>query len=77
MTLTTEHKFEIDKMKKELNAIKAKYLAQKKKDSKAIHQSGKENVPSVVVCSNRFHGGGFKLTTPLTKSSGPLIAVNK
>lgn len=36
MTLKTEHKFEIDKVKKELSAIKAKFYAQKKKCSKSI-----------------------------------------
>lgn len=36
MSLKNEHKFEIDKVKKELKAVKAKFYAQKKKCSRTI-----------------------------------------
>lgn len=73
MTLTAEHKFELDKVKRELHAVKSKYHAQKKKELKAI-EPAKENLPSVQTSSIKFHGGGFNLSTPIVKScTTPLI----
>ncbi|KAL7301882.1 hypothetical protein TKK_0005485 [Trichogramma kaykai] len=44
MTRTADHKFELDKIKSELNGLKAKCLAQKKRNSKANQELAKENV---------------------------------
>ncbi|KAJ8683602.1 hypothetical protein QAD02_019394 [Eretmocerus hayati] len=75
MTLATEHKFEIEKMKKELSAMKMKYLAQKRKETKSKEPTN-ENLPPVPENSQKFLGGGFSLCIAIPKSAPP-TSMNK
>ena len=84
MTLTTEHKFEIDKMKRELNSLKAKYLAQKRKNqtlsaAEQRQQPAKENLPTIQPADSHkmFLGGGFNFSPPVGKiCHSPLVPIN-
>ena len=72
MTLTAEHQFEIEKMKKELNAMKAKYLAQKKKNQKPA-ESARDNLPTLPTVSPS--SVSFSLVTQ--RPTTPLVPINK
>ncbi|XP_011501647.1 PREDICTED: coiled-coil domain-containing protein 147-like [Ceratosolen solmsi marchali] len=68
MAISTEHKFEIDKIKKELNITKAKYFAQKKKNLKPLEYI-KQIPATLTVNPNKFHYSGFDVNNPTSKDS--------
>lgn len=76
MTLTSEHKFELEKMKKELNALKVKCFVQKKKKELA-DKPPKENLPEKESDSRKIESC-FALTSPITNTAAtPLLTINK
>ncbi|KMQ95066.1 putative coiled-coil domain-containing protein 147 [Lasius niger] len=67
-----EYKGDMERMGNEMCELKKKYYAQKRKLEKMKETSPKSTyepiLPSVLVSSKKFCGGGFKMTTPTPRS---------
>ena len=69
-SLSNEQKFEIEKLKKELNDLKAKYFSLKKKNQNCqdlqFKDFAKTILPEISSSDKKFIGGGFNMnvTTP-------------
>lgn len=68
----SEYRIDMDKMNGKMCELKKKYYSQKKKLLKSKELDSKSSseplLPAVTVCTKKFCGGGFNMTTPTPRS---------
>ena len=76
-SLTNEQKFEIERLKKELNTFKAKYFTLKKKEQNynkdlEMQDLTEAILPAISPSEKKFYGGGFNMSVNTPNNSQKL-----